>query len=198
MRRLAGTFLALLVLASLPWTMRRPVTARPQVRPGARRRWLAWVWRVLRLRVDPAPARVDLAVVLDVLEAAIAAGASVPAAIEALGAALPADQGRPLRRAAAALQLGAGWAQAWSGDGHDLEVVARALQPAWTDGVAPGPLLRQAAATIRARRGAAAREAAARLGVRLVLPLGLCLLPAFILLGLVPVLLSTGGDLFGP
>ena len=40
--------------------------------------------------------------------------------------------------------------------------------------------------------------AAARLGVRLVLPLGLCLLPAFVLLGIVPFVLSLGGRLLGP
>jgi pilus assembly protein TadC len=33
--------------------------------------------------------------------------------------------------------------------------------------------------------------------VQLVLPLGLCFLPAFVLLGLVPMLLSLAGDLFG-
>jgi len=34
--------------------------------------------------------------------------------------------------------------------------------------------------------------------VRLVLPLGLCLLPAFVLLGIVPFVLSLGGRLLGP
>jgi len=43
----------------------------------------------------------------------------------------------------------------------------------------------------------AAREAAGRLGVRLVLPLGLCFLPAFILIGLVPVILSLAAGLLG-
>ncbi|WP_418606028.1 hypothetical protein [Georgenia sp. SUBG003] len=42
-----------------------------------------------------------------------------------------------------------------------------------------------------------AQEAAARLGVRLVLPLGLCFLPAFVLLGLVPVVLAAGGAVLG-
>jgi len=47
---------------------------------------------------------------------------------------------------------------------------------------------------LHARRSAA-RTAAARLGVRLVLPLGACFLPAFVLIGLVPVLLALGIDL---
>ena len=39
------------------------------------------------------------------------------------------------------------------------------------------------------------REAAERLAVRLVLPLGLCHLPAFIILGIVPVVVGAGADL---
>jgi len=38
-------------------------------------------------------------------------------------------------------------------------------------------------------------QAAGRLGVRLVLPLGLCHLPAFVLVGLVPVLVSMASGL---
>jgi pilus assembly protein TadC len=41
------------------------------------------------------------------------------------------------------------------------------------------------------------RTAAGALGVQLVLPLGLCFLPAFVLLGLVPMILSLAGNLMG-
>ena len=53
------------------------------------------------------------------------------------------------------------------------------------------------AGALRTSRAARAREDAERLAVRLVLPLGLCLLPAFVLMGLVPVMIATGGDLLG-
>ena len=39
------------------------------------------------------------------------------------------------------------------------------------------------------------QEAAAALGVRLVLPLGVCILPAFLLLSVVPVVISLLSDL---
>jgi tight adherence protein B len=74
-------------------------------------------------------------------------------------------------------------AAAWDG-------LERALRLAWENGVAAGPLLaglRQRLAR-QARREAA--DGAARLGVALMLPLGLCYLPAFLALGLVPVVLS--------
>ena len=43
---------------------------------------------------------------------------------------------------------------------------------------------------------AAAREAAAALGSKLVLPLGLCFLPAFVVLGIVPTVIATGMKFF--
>ena len=95
------------------------------------------------------------------------------------------------------LLLGATWTEAWADAPEILAPLADALEPAWVDGAAPGPLLRQAAASVRSTRHREAQEAAARLGVRLVLPLGLCFLPAFVLLGLVPVVLAAGGAVLG-
>lgn len=178
----AVTVLLLSALAPLPWAL----GARPVRRSGS-----------TPDQREAAERRVDPAVLLDITRSAIVAGASVPSALGALAAALPREQGRPLHRAVTALRLGAPWREAWQGAPAEYADLQRALEPAWVDGVSPVPLLQQAAETIRARRTATAREAAARLGVRLVLPLGLCLLPAFVLLGLVPVLLSTGTDLFG-
>jgi len=71
-----------------------------------------------------------------------------------------------------------------------LEATHRALRWAWDAGVAAAPLLTGAA--IRERRAARrqANVAAGQLGIRLMLPLGLCFLPAFVALGLAPVVLS--------
>lgn len=175
---LTTLLLALALLAPLPWKWSRRLPA-GSVRQGPRQRRESDM--------------VDGAVVLDLVRAALATGVDVVSALEAVGAALPAAQGAPYLRAAKALRLGAQWQAAWS----ERCEVADALEPAWTDGVDPEPLLAHAAAAIRRSRQARAREAAARLGVRLVLPLGLCLLPAFVLLGLVPVLLAAGLELWG-
>ncbi|WP_163544660.1 type II secretion system F family protein [Occultella kanbiaonis] len=192
----------LMVLAAVPWALRRaPLAYAPSERPttaASRTGDPARSRLPIRGRRRESGPVVDPAVVLDLLDAALTAGVSIPAALDALGHALPAGQGEPLRRVAGALRLGADWDQAWLGVDDGWAAVSGALAPAWCDGVAPGAGLRQAAEGVRARRGASAREAAARLGVQLVLPLGLCLLPSFILLGLVPVLLSTGLDLLGP
>lgn len=186
------TFLLLATVAALPWTLTRRTRARaPTGRAG------------------PVPAslgEVDVAVLLDLADAALDAGASVPGTLLALGRAVAgptpeaADDGgsgAALGRAGRALLLGAPWEEAWDGSPRALVALADALEPAWVDGAAPGPLLRQAAGSVRATRHREAQEAAARLGVRLVLPLGLCFLPAFVLLGLVPVVLAAGGAVLG-
>ena len=178
----AAAMVLLSALAWLPWACGPRAVGTVRSVPGR--------------SVDPVR-QVDAAVVLDLTRAAIVAGASVPGALAALAEALPPGQGGPLGRVVTALRLGASWLEAWQGAPEGFRPLQHALEPAWTDGVSPVPLLRQAADTVRARRTARAREAAARLGVRLVLPLGLCLLPAFVLLGLIPVLLSTGSGLFG-
>lgn len=133
---------------------------------------------------------VEAAVILDLLDAACAAGASVPGALAGVGFAVGGGRGSVLADAAAALRLGAPWTEAWAGAGDALEPVAAALRPSWDDGVAPAGSLRAVAATLRQERRSRAAEAAGRLGVRLVLPLGLCHLPAFVLVGLVPILVS--------
>ncbi|UFU03403.1 type II secretion system F family protein [Ruania suaedae] len=187
----AALAVVLVALAAVPWALVRPPPVVDQSGSAQRR--------------AQRTAQVDPAVQLDLLQCALAAGASVPAALDALAAALGTAQGEPLRRVVTALRLGADWEEAWTPRAAGVPASQRpgteqlrdCLGPAWQDGVDPEPLLRQAALTIRTGRATRAREAAARLGVRLVLPLGCCLLPAFALLGLVPVLLSTGTSLLG-
>ena len=163
---------------------------------------------------------VDAAVLIDLAGAALAAGSSIPGTLEALGEALCGhDHGRghstgtvpnrpiprqpacrdavALAHAGSALVRGSPWVQSWSGAPERLSPLQRALEPAWADGVAVEPLLRRAADEVRAGQAQAADEAAARLGVRLVLPLGLCFLPSFVLLGLVPVFVAAGVGLVG-
>ncbi|MHB1063677.1 MAG: type II secretion system F family protein [Georgenia sp.] len=186
---------ALVVLAAAPWVLGVRRGVRP-TRGGAR--------RVGRRR--SVLGEIDTAVLLDLADAALAAGASVPGTLQALGHALegtvaspaPGRQGSggALRQAGTALLLGAPWDEAWAGAPAVLAPLADALEPAWADGVAPGPLVRRAADTVRAGRHGQAQEAAARLGVWLVLPLGICFLPAFVLLGIIPVVLAVGGGLF--
>lgn len=139
---------------------------------------------------------VDPALVLDLLATAVEAGADLPRALATVGAALGSG-GESLRRVAAALLLGAEWTAAWSDVPPAMSPAKTALEPAWTTGASAAPALRSAAVEERQARRRRAREATSKLGVRLVLPLGLCFLPAFVLIGVVPVLISLAGRLTG-
>lgn len=161
----------------------RPGTGGPVGRLGRRRR-CAW------------PSEEDPALLLDLVAVALAAGAPVPTALVSVGTAWPGPAGEALVRAARALALGATWDVAWAGAGA-ASAVGRALEPAWTAGASPVPLLRTAADRLRSRRRAETRASAGRLGVQLVLPLTLCYLPAFLLVGLVPVVVSLASGLLG-
>lgn len=136
-----------------------------------------------------APSR-DVVLLLDLLDMAVTAGAGVPRALEAVGEAIGGADGERLTRVSAELLLGAPWVAAWAAAADHLRPIAECLEAAWVQGASPGPALRARAGAIRRDRRRAAREAAGRLGVHLVLPLGLCFLPAFVLLGLVPVMVS--------
>ncbi|MDU0968115.1 MAG: type II secretion protein F [Actinomycetaceae bacterium] len=137
--------------------------------------------------VEPARRPVDLAVVIDLVSAGLGAGASIPSVLEALAVACDEDDLGVVGRA---LRLSAPWEVAWEGVSPRFAPLSKALEPAWRDGVGPLPLLESAASRIRRTRHQAAKEAAEKLAVRLVVPLGVCQLPAFVLLGLVPVLVG--------
>ncbi len=160
----------------------------------------AGLWRGRSVRqalARAAEAELEVPGLADLLVAAVTAGVSVPAALVAVGQAAGGEGGRVLARAGAALARGAPWTAAWAGRPVRLAPLERALADAWHTGAAPVPVLRHVATRARWERREAAGRAAARLGVRLVLPLGLCLLPSFALLGIVPLVLSLGADLLG-
>ncbi|MBF0696767.1 type II secretion protein F, partial [Actinomyces bowdenii] len=95
------------------------------------------------------------------------------------------------------LLLGAGWEEAWQAPDDPAWRRRRShleacLAPGWQDGASPISLLAATAQSLRAGRRSQDEEAAQRLAVRLVLPLGVCYLPAFIILGIVPVIASVG------
>lgn len=129
---------------------------------------------------------------LDLMDVALAAGADVPRALAAVGA-VTGGPGEALDRAARRLTSGSTWREAWEGAPVDVGPLAEALAPAWTDGTAAGPALRAAAEATRRAAHSATLEAAGRLSVTIVLPLGLCHLPAFVVVGLVPVLMAMAG-----
>ncbi|MCA1721019.1 MAG: type II secretion system F family protein, partial [Actinobacteria bacterium] len=89
------------------------------------------------------------------------------------------------------------WAQL-AGDRSDdpLAPAARLLARAAEGGAPVADTVARLAQDARAVARAAGEQAARRVGVLVVAPLGLCFLPAFVLLGVVPVVLGLAGPLF--
>lgn len=152
---------------------------------------------VVQTRGEPMAA-VDGAMAADLLQTALCAGSSIPGAMMALGDCLG-EEREPtgLATAARLLMMGEQWDEAWRDVPARFDMVKDALQPAWEDGAAPIPLLQRGAELMRQSRERRAREAAARLGSQLVMPLGLCFLPAFVLIGILPVIAAAGISIFG-
>lgn len=87
------------------------------------------------------------------------------------------------------IDLGVDEAQAWFslGDAPGYRAVARDVSRSVGSGVALAELLRQHARDARRASAARAQVAARMTGVRSIVPLVLCFLPAFFLVGVVPI-----------
>lgn len=148
------------------------------------------------LRQERLGATADLPLGADLLAAALRAGAPVDGAAAAVADALDGPLGTRLRRTARSLALGAAPAEAWAHlagiPGAD-RLIAAAVRTSASGG-ALAAALGLLADDLRADRAVAIEAAAQRAGVLIVLPLGLCFLPAFLLAGLVPVLIAVLGD----
>ncbi|MFJ6843755.1 type II secretion system F family protein [Streptomyces griseoluteus] len=164
-----------------------------------------WRWQERRVaarpaaELDAAAAARQLPLAAELLAACIEAGAGPVVAAQAVGEALGGPVGDALARGAAEARLGGEPADAWArltvlpGAG----ALARLLERADRSGLpAAGPVARLAsdaraesirAATVRARRAA----------VLISAPVGLCFLPAFIAVGVLPVVIGLAGGAMG-
>lgn len=182
-------------------------------RPGDRlvHRLAARPWSRRSSRAGP----VELPVVLELIAAMLAAGQPPDAAAALVGQALlgpstrPADAaldrrpdsgaaelGATLVGIAAALRLGAPAGQAWA----PLQALtpgcpaARTVARATESGTRLAGALLRLAEDARSARVAGAERAVRRVAVLTVLPLGLCFLPAFVAVGVVPLLIGILAD----
>ncbi|MGN9811122.1 type II secretion system F family protein [Micromonospora sp. BQ11] len=138
----------------------------------------------------------DLPLAADLLAAALRAGAPVDRSVQAVADALDGPLAERLGRVGRLLVLGAGPEEAWSAldPVPGAERLTAAVRRSANSGAALAGALVRVADDLRVDRSTAAEATARRAGVLIVLPLGLCFLPAFILAGLVPVIVAVLGD----
>ena len=132
-----------------------------------------------------------LPVALDVLAACFTVGASQQQGLDAVASSIGGSLGDDLRAVSRALSVGADTAEAWAlVDAPDLLPLGAILSRAETSGDPVTPLLALLADQQRQRARGVAMDAARALGVRVAGPLGLCFLPAFVLIAIVPLVVS--------
>jgi pilus assembly protein TadC len=139
----------------------------------------------------------DLPVACDLLAVCLAAGVPVGAAVGAVAAAVDPPLRTDLELVAGLYRLGAEPARAWASASPSLAPLARAVVRAGRSGSAVGAGLRALAAECRAGQRTRADAAVRRAGVWVLAPLGACFLPAFVCLGVVPMVLGIAADVFG-
>lgn len=139
------------------------------------------------------PPTPDDAWAVDLLAAAYAAGLDTASALRAVSAVAEGPAARAFARAAAHVGLGQDVAGVWAQENGTSAVIPRvreALGRSADSGGSVTDSLRRAATWSRTRAVATRRAAAERAGVLIAAPLGACFLPAFVCLGVAPVVLG--------
>jgi len=142
----------------------------------------------------------DLPLALDLLAACLSSGASFAASARMVALALDGPLALELRTVAVHLELGADPAVVWPtlGPGERMNRVGVAIARACESGAASASSLSRMADDQRARVRREGEAAARRVAVRVAAPLGLCFLPAFVLLAIVPAVLGALTPLVAP
>lgn len=138
---------------------------------------------------------------LDVLAVCLAAGMAVSSAAAAAAPCAPPNLATVLRRAADLLALGADPAVAWSipsgpqaAADPQIDALLRLARRSASSGAKLAGGVAELAQDARHDAAHAASAAAERAGVLIAGPLGLCFLPAFVCLGIVPVVAGLAGQ----
>ncbi|KAA1428496.1 type II secretion system F family protein [Nocardioides antri] len=154
----------------------------------------AAVW-VVAGRIEPRAERLrredvrrDLPHVVTLLGAALRSGAAPGPAIDLVRRALPGAAADVLGPIAARLALGADPVEVWSGLADDPAIgpLGRTMARAHRSGAPVVAAVERLSEELARRARAEVEDRARAVGVRAAVPLGVCLLPAFLLLGIVP------------
>ncbi len=138
----------------------------------------------------------DLPLTLDLLSVCLRAGMPLVAALETVADALPGPFSADLHVVAGLQRLGAAPAAAWADLALDTDLapVARAVARSAESGSRLAAAFERLATDRRAALASTGLARARTAGVVAMAPLGLCFLPAFVCLGITPIVLSLFGE----
>lgn len=162
----------------------------------------ALAWRVLARVEAPSSRRereeVERALphLVDLFASTLRSGADPVAGLAQVCAALPGPAARRLAPVVEQARWGAAGGEAWAAvaDDEALAPLARAMVRSQTSGASVVQAVERLAGELERESLARAEDAARRVGVSAAVPLGICLLPAFLLLGVVPTVASLFGS----
>ncbi|CAL9495262.1 hypothetical protein SUDANB121_03340 [Nocardiopsis dassonvillei] len=136
----------------------------------------------------------DVPVVIGLIAAGMRAGAPLPSCLAAVARAAPGGLGTELASVAERLRLGAdpgaAWAEASGVLPEPLVAAGRDLARAADTGAPVADLLDRHVSDLRRELRSRAAARVERLGVLVVMPLALCFLPSFLLVGVVPMVVD--------
>lgn len=198
----AGGALSLGTPPQTSWHRGRSLRSSPPapaaIRTGGRAAYRTWFRG--RRADDQEILEAQLPLTADLLAACLGSSCAPSAAAEAVSRAVGAPM-RPLLAAVAAqLRMGADPAECWgrfAALSPALAPLGRCLARADLTGAPPVAALARLAEERRARVAAAALLRTRRVGVLATAPLGLCFLPAFVLVGVVPVVIGLASAFLG-
>ncbi len=135
----------------------------------------------------------DLPLAVDLLASCLAAGQAPGVALGEVAAVLSGPVHEELTAIVARLRLGSDPTAVWSDVARHPQLGSwgRCVLRAVDSGASVAEAMAAHAADLRARSRAQVEARARAVGVRAALPLGLCLLPAFVLLGVVPLVVGS-------
>ena len=163
----------------------------------------AVTWRVVG-RMEPSAERRNrerllraLPQVVDLMAASLAVGASPAIALERVAAVVDPPLSGVLAVVAGRLRLGAEPVQVWAelAVHPQLGPLGRCLARATDSGAPVADSMQRLAEDLRRARRAEIEGRARSVSVKAAAPLGLCLLPAFVLVGVVPLVVGSGSHL---
>lgn len=149
-------------------------------------------WRALSRLESPASVRRrrelerDLPVAVHLLGACLAAGAATTSALESVSEAMPGAVGQELALVRRRLQWGVDPASVWRSIDGPLAQLGRRMARAHESGASVQHAVTRLAEDLRNETRARADARARTVEVRAAAPLGVCFLPSFVLLGVVP------------
>ncbi|MEV4390498.1 type II secretion system F family protein [Nonomuraea sp. NPDC049607] len=142
----------------------------------------------------------DLPFAADLMTACLLAGQPVTAATDLAATTIGGPLGQRLAWVSSQLRLGADPEPTWATLTRDpaLSRLSRAMSRAAQTGAPLADVLTRLADDARDAARAASLAAARTVGVKAVAPLGLCFLPAFVLLGIIPVIAGLASTIILP